>query len=85
MKMMEKDYLWITTDPVTSLVQSFNASTVSSMPGIIGVKCYFPESGNQFILIIGFEEGLAQKILKMVTLSLKCLQHKLMRLQGKWL
>ncbi|CAN6690969.1 unnamed protein product [Malus baccata var. baccata] len=48
MKMMEKDYVWITTDPITSLVHSFNASTISSMEGIIGVKRYFPESGNQF-------------------------------------
>lgn len=48
MKMMEKDYVWITTDPITSLVNSFNASSISSMQGIIGVKSYFPESGNQF-------------------------------------
>lgn len=44
MKMMEKDYVWITTDPITSLVHSFNASTISSMQGVIGVKSYFPES-----------------------------------------
>ncbi|PQP93852.1 glutamate receptor 2.8 [Prunus yedoensis var. nudiflora] len=48
MKMMEKDYVWITTDPITSLVNSFNASSISSMQGIIGVKSYFTESGNQF-------------------------------------
>jgi ionotropic glutamate receptor len=40
MKMMEKDYVWITTDPITSLVHSFNASTISSMQGVIGVKSY---------------------------------------------
>ncbi|KAL6202144.1 hypothetical protein ACLB2K_025855 [Fragaria x ananassa] len=44
MKMMEKDYVWITTDPITSLVHSFNASTISTMQGVIGVKSYFPES-----------------------------------------
>lgn len=44
MKMMEKDYVWITTDLITSLVHSFNASTISSMQGVIGVKSYFPES-----------------------------------------
>ncbi|KAM5586186.1 glutamate receptor 2.8-like [Rosa sericea] len=49
MKMMEKDYVWITTDPITSLVHSFNASTISAMQGVIGVKSYFPEcEGTQF-------------------------------------
>ncbi|XP_011010292.1 PREDICTED: glutamate receptor 2.8-like [Populus euphratica] len=48
MKMMEKDYVWITTNPVTSLVHS-NASIISSsMQGIIGVKSYFPERGHLF-------------------------------------
>ncbi|KAM1583129.1 hypothetical protein ACFX10_030778 [Malus domestica] len=47
MEMMEKDYVWITTDPITSLVHSFNASTISTMQGIIGLKSYLPESGKQ--------------------------------------
>ncbi|CAK7350080.1 unnamed protein product [Dovyalis caffra] len=49
MKMMEKDYVWITTDSITSLVHSVNASIISSsMQGIIGVKSYFPERGHLF-------------------------------------
>lgn len=48
MNMMEKDYVWIITDPFTSLVHSLNASTLSSMQGIIGVKSYLPEIGKQY-------------------------------------
>nr|XP_034932424.1 glutamate receptor 2.8-like [Populus alba] len=48
MKMMEKDYVWITTNPITSLVHS-NASIISSsMQGVIGVKSYFSERGHLF-------------------------------------
>ncbi|KAJ1423136.1 Receptor, ligand binding region [Sesbania bispinosa] len=46
--MMETGYVWIITDPFTSLVHSLNASTISSMQGIIGVKSYFPETGHQY-------------------------------------
>ncbi|XP_017423557.2 glutamate receptor 2.8 [Vigna angularis] len=45
LKMMEKGYVWIVTDPLTSLVHSLNSSTISSMQGIVGVKSYFPEIG----------------------------------------
>jgi hypothetical protein len=41
MKMMDKDYVWITTDSVTSLVHSLNSSTISSMQGTVGVKSYY--------------------------------------------
>ncbi|KAJ6751885.1 hypothetical protein OIU85_002315 [Salix viminalis] len=48
MKMMGKDYVWIATSPVTSLVHS-NASIISSSKqGIIGVKSCFPEGGHLF-------------------------------------
>ena len=47
-KMMEKDYVWITTDPITSLVHALNASTISNMQGIVGVKSYFHENGGRF-------------------------------------
>ncbi|KAF9666602.1 hypothetical protein SADUNF_Sadunf16G0245800 [Salix dunnii] len=48
MKMMGKDYVWIATNPFTSLVHS-NASIISSSTqGIIGVKSCFPEGGNLF-------------------------------------
>lgn len=44
MGMMEKEYVWITTDSITSLVHSLNSSTISSMQGTIGVKSYFPRN-----------------------------------------
>ncbi|KAK9265352.1 hypothetical protein L1049_027222 [Liquidambar formosana] len=45
---MMKDYVWITTDPITSLVHSINASSIDSMQGILGVKSYYPETGDHF-------------------------------------
>ncbi|XP_054813212.1 glutamate receptor 2.8-like [Prosopis cineraria] len=48
LNMMEKDYVWITTDPFTGLVHSLNASTLSSMKGIVGVKSYFSQLGHQY-------------------------------------
>ncbi|KAI4333608.1 hypothetical protein L6164_018392 [Bauhinia variegata] len=48
MNMMEKGYVWITTDTFSSFVHSLNASTISSMEGIIGVKSYFPKIGTQY-------------------------------------
>ncbi|XP_022941279.1 glutamate receptor 2.8-like isoform X3 [Cucurbita moschata] len=43
MEMMGNGYVWITTDSFTSLAHSLNASTSSSLQGVIGVKSYFPE------------------------------------------
>ncbi|KAM6550383.1 hypothetical protein CsatB_000191 [Cannabis sativa] len=43
MKMMETEYVWITTDSITNFVHSFNASTFSSMQGVLGLKSYFRE------------------------------------------
>ncbi|CAK9325237.1 unnamed protein product [Citrullus colocynthis] len=43
MGMMEKDYVWITTDSFTSLAHSFDVSVNSLLQGVIGVKSYFPE------------------------------------------
>ncbi|KAH0986579.1 hypothetical protein GBA52_013756 [Prunus armeniaca] len=48
MKMMEKDCAWIITDPFASLVLSLNASTISSMQGIVGVKSYIPKNEPHF-------------------------------------
>ncbi|KAJ6298311.1 hypothetical protein OIU76_019459 [Salix suchowensis] len=48
MEMMEKGYVWITTDPFTSLVHSINASVLSSMQGVLGVQSYFPKIGTGF-------------------------------------
>ena len=46
--MMEKDYVWITTEPFTSFIHSLSASSISSMQGIIGVKSYFPQNHPHF-------------------------------------
>ncbi|KAA8523958.1 hypothetical protein F0562_010611 [Nyssa sinensis] len=45
MKMIEKDYVWITTDSTTSLVHSISnkATAISSIQGVLGVMSYFPE------------------------------------------
>ncbi|THG07819.1 hypothetical protein TEA_029795 [Camellia sinensis var. sinensis] len=48
MGMMTKDYVWITTDTITSLIYSLDASAISSMQGVIGIKAYFPETGPPF-------------------------------------
>uniref|UniRef100_A0A7N2MAK0 Glutamate receptor n=1 Tax=Quercus lobata TaxID=97700 RepID=A0A7N2MAK0_QUELO len=48
MNMMEKDYVWITTEPFTSFIHSLSASSISSMQGIIGVKSYFPQNHPYF-------------------------------------
>ncbi|KAF9666596.1 hypothetical protein SADUNF_Sadunf16G0245200 [Salix dunnii] len=48
LKMMEKDYVWITTHHITSLVHSINASTISSMQGVVGVKSYLSETEQRF-------------------------------------
>eukprot|EP00262_Sarcandra_glabra_P005182 TRINITY_DN16532_c0_g1_i1.p1 TRINITY_DN16532_c0_g1~~TRINITY_DN16532_c0_g1_i1.p1 ORF type:complete len:633 (+),score=38.08 TRINITY_DN16532_c0_g1_i1:64-1962(+) len=42
--MMEKGYVWITTDGVTSLLDSVDSSVISSMEGVVGIKTYFNES-----------------------------------------
>ncbi|XP_058096443.1 glutamate receptor 2.5-like [Magnolia sinica] len=48
MGMMKKGYVWITTETITSLLDSINSSTISSMQGVIGIKTYFSESSPSF-------------------------------------
>ncbi|CAI9757055.1 unnamed protein product [Fraxinus pennsylvanica] len=48
MKMMENEFVWITTDSITSLVHSMNYSLVSSMQGVLGVRNSFLETGPDF-------------------------------------
>nr|POE90482.1 glutamate receptor 2.1 [Quercus suber] len=48
---MDKDYVWITTNAITSQLDSLNASIISSMQGVLGVKSYFsttPKSYKDF-------------------------------------
>ncbi|XP_023524984.1 glutamate receptor 2.8-like isoform X2 [Cucurbita pepo subsp. pepo] len=49
MEMMGNGYVWISTDSFTSLAHSLNASTSSSLQGVIGVKSYFPEINPLFL------------------------------------
>ncbi|XP_058096307.1 glutamate receptor 2.7-like [Magnolia sinica] len=48
MGMMKKGYVWIATETITSLLDSVNSSTISSMQGVIGIKTYFSESSPSF-------------------------------------
>ncbi|KAK1405106.1 Glutamate receptor [Heracleum sosnowskyi] len=49
MQMIEKDYVWITTNTISDLLYSVNISTIFSMQGVIGVKRHFPEITSQFV------------------------------------
>ncbi|KAK2665833.1 hypothetical protein Ddye_004407 [Dipteronia dyeriana] len=46
--MMEKDFVWITTNSITDVLHTLNATTFSSMQGVLGVKSYFSDSNKQF-------------------------------------
>ncbi|XP_077228734.1 glutamate receptor 3.3-like [Tasmannia lanceolata] len=48
MGMMGKDYVWITTSSITSLVDSFNSSVISTMQGVIGIKPYYSETSREY-------------------------------------
>ncbi|KAK2968388.1 hypothetical protein RJ640_004394 [Escallonia rubra] len=48
MNLMGNNEFWIATSPITDLLHSLNATVISSMQGIVGVRSYFPESGPQF-------------------------------------
>ncbi|RWR96378.1 glutamate receptor 2.8-like protein [Cinnamomum micranthum f. kanehirae] len=42
MGMMDKGYVWIATEPIMNHLDSLNASIISSMQGVVGIKTYFP-------------------------------------------
>ncbi|KAF8411016.1 hypothetical protein HHK36_003555 [Tetracentron sinense] len=44
MGIMGKDSVWITTDTVTSLLDTTNTTVITSMQGVLGIKTYFPET-----------------------------------------
>ncbi|KAF3442448.1 hypothetical protein FNV43_RR16364 [Rhamnella rubrinervis] len=85
LNMMEKDYVWITTDPFTSLVHSFNASTISSMQGVVGVKRYFPEDVQSYdaAWTVALAMNQSSKLLDGQNLLSKILQSKFDGLSGK--
>lgn len=45
LKMLEQDFVWITTGAITNLIDIFNKSVISSMQGVLGVRSYFSHSG----------------------------------------
>ena len=48
MGMMGKDFVWITTNDITSQIDSLNASSIASIQGVLGVKSYFSTSNKHF-------------------------------------
>ncbi|KAJ6344703.1 hypothetical protein OIU76_006265 [Salix suchowensis] len=48
MRMMEKDYVWIVTDEIASLLDSVDSSVVKNMQGVIGFKTNFARTGDTF-------------------------------------
>ncbi|KAJ6360794.1 hypothetical protein OIU77_004754 [Salix suchowensis] len=46
--MMEKEFVWITTVDIMNLIDTFDASIISSMQGVLGVKSYYSRSTMQF-------------------------------------
>ncbi|KAG5233319.1 glutamate receptor [Salix suchowensis] len=46
--MMEKEFVWITTVDTMNLIDTFDASIISSMQGVLGVKSYYSRSTMQF-------------------------------------
>ncbi|XP_042501265.1 glutamate receptor 2.7-like [Macadamia integrifolia] len=46
--LMGRDSVWITTNTIASVLDSFNSSVISSMQGVLGIKTYFPETSLSF-------------------------------------
>lgn len=46
--MMEKGYVWIISDDISSLLDSVNQSVISSMQGVIGYKTNFVDTDERF-------------------------------------
>ncbi|XP_019192950.1 PREDICTED: glutamate receptor 2.2-like [Ipomoea nil] len=48
MKMMQKGYVWITTDPTASLAHSLSATAIVSMQGVLGIQSYYPQTSEDY-------------------------------------
>ncbi|KAD2394451.1 hypothetical protein E3N88_41428 [Mikania micrantha] len=48
MGMMEKEYVWITTNLITDLLHTVNSSTFSIMEGVVGIGSFLPENDPRF-------------------------------------
>ncbi|KAK9085451.1 hypothetical protein Sjap_025862 [Stephania japonica] len=48
LRMLEKEYVWITTNGISDFLDSVNDSGVSSMQGVLGVRNYYPKNTSEF-------------------------------------
>ncbi|KAI3716236.1 hypothetical protein L6452_23436 [Arctium lappa] len=48
MGMMERGYVWITTNLFTDLLHTVNSSTFSMMEGVVGLGSFLPDTSSQF-------------------------------------
>ncbi|PWA68110.1 ionotropic glutamate receptor, metazoa, Periplasmic binding protein-like I [Artemisia annua] len=46
--MMDKGYVWITTNLITDLLHTVNPSTFTIMEGVVGLGSFFPETSSRF-------------------------------------
>ncbi|KAK9078220.1 hypothetical protein SSX86_002277 [Deinandra increscens subsp. villosa] len=46
--MMEKGYVWITTNLITDLLHTLNSSTFLTMEGVVGIGSFFADTSSQF-------------------------------------
>ena len=86
MGMIEKGYVWITMDTITSLAHSLNASTISTMQGVVGSRATSTKPSQNFrISMSDSGKSSAWNILKRKTMSLEFLQCRPMMPYGQWL
>ncbi|MBA0569618.1 hypothetical protein Golob_003337 [Gossypium lobatum] len=48
MGFMGRDSAWIITDKITTYLDSFNTSIISSMAGVLGIKTYYTENSSEY-------------------------------------
>ncbi|GAB2228440.1 hypothetical protein Droror1_Dr00010279 [Drosera rotundifolia] len=48
MGLIGRDEVWITTESISSILDSVNSTVISSMQGVIGIKTYYPETSKEF-------------------------------------
>ncbi|MFQ6644625.1 hypothetical protein Gotur_019375, partial [Gossypium turneri] len=53
MGFMGRDSAWIITDKITTYLDSFNTSIISSMAGVLGIKTYYTENSSEYETLYG--------------------------------
>ncbi|XP_031104638.1 glutamate receptor 2.2-like [Ipomoea triloba] len=48
MKMIQKGYVWITTDSTASLAHSLSVTATAAMQGVLGIQAYYPQTSEDF-------------------------------------